>query len=250
MVKKLQLKLVKRQPASRLVAEQILDQLRAGGLKVGDQLPAEKDLMQSLGVGRSSVREGLQILSTLGVLESRPGAGSFVRIPSASDQLRPELISALLGNSHALELIEARQMIEPSAARLACFRATDEDLERIAMLLAEHETLVSKGDPIHEHAARFHVLIAEASHNRIAAQFMRSIMGLLMSRGRKIDKIQDHGRREIAEHYEIFEHVKARSPDAAAEAMSSHIVRWARTYDVELEALVQTDDFPAAIKEV
>ena len=215
-----------------MVAEQLLDHVRRGTLKSGDQLPTEKELMQQFGVGRSSVREGLQILSTLNLIESRPRVGTFIRIPSPSEQL--ELLGPLISNFDALELVEARQMIEPATVRLACIRATDEELDRVDALLDEHSRLLAQGEAVHEQAARFHVLLAECSHNRIAAQFMRSIMGLLMARGRKIDRIPGYAQEEVTEHRAIAKLIRARDPDAAFAEMAAHIVRSAQTYDAEM----------------
>ena len=227
---------VRKSSASRLVAEQILDSIRVGTLKSGDQIPIEKELMQQFGVGRSTVREGLQILSALNLIESRPGAGTFVRVPNPSEQLKPELMGALIANSPALELLEARQMIEPTAVRLACIRATKSELDRLDALVDEHAKLLSDGKPVHEHAARFHVLLAACSHNQIAVQFMSSIMGLLKVRGRKIDSIPGFAEEEIVEHRALVRHVRSGKPDAAAAAMTAHIIRSAQTYDVDMSS--------------
>jgi DNA-binding FadR family transcriptional regulator len=78
------------------------------------------------------------------------------------------------------------------------------------------------------------VLLAECSHNQIAAQFMRSIMGLLMARGRKIDRIPGYAQEEVIEHRAIAQLIRARDPDAAFAEMAAHIVRSAQTYDVEM----------------
>lgn len=217
-----------------MVAEQLLGHIRSGTLKSGDQLPTEKELMQQFGVGRSSIREGLQILATLNLIESRPRTGTFIRIPSASEQLHVELLGPLISNFHALELLEARQMIEPAAVRLACIRATEEELDRVDALLDEHARLLASGDAVHEQAARFHVLIAECSHNQIAAQFMKSIMGLLMARGRKIERIPGYAEEEVIEHRAIAQLIRARDPEAAFAEMAAHIVRSAQTYDADL----------------
>lgn len=235
MTNKVKLKVVRRPSASSMVAEQLLDHIRSGALQSGDQLPTEKELMQQFGVGRSSVREGLQILSTLNLIESRPRAGTFIRIPSASEQLQVELLGPLISNFHALELLEARQMIEPSAVRLACIRATDEEIDRIDALLDEHARLLARGEPVHELAAKFHVLVAECSHNQIAAQFMKSIMGLLMARGRKIERIPGYAEEEVTEHRAIAQLIRARDPEAAFAEMASHIVRSAQTYDADAD---------------
>ena len=94
-------------------------------------------------------------------------------------------------------------MIEPPTARLACIRATEGDLNSIAKLLEDHKRALEASDPVNEHAAKFHVLVARASHNHIVASFMESIIGLLMERGRKVGRIPGYATQELAEHAEI-----------------------------------------------
>jgi GntR family transcriptional repressor for pyruvate dehydrogenase complex len=237
MTAKLKLEVVRRPLAPQLVAEQILEHVRRGTLKPGDQLPTEKELMRQLGVGRSSVREGLQILATLNLIDSRPGAGTYIRRPNSSDELQLDVLGALMSNAHALELLEARQMIEPAVLRLACIRTTDADLDRLDALLDEHARRLQRGEPAHELAARFHVLLAEMSHNHIAVRFMQSIMGLLSARGRPVDQIPEVAQEEIAQHREIARLVRARDPEAASAAIVRHILHSAHIYDVELASL-------------
>ncbi len=220
------------------MAEQILGEIRRGALRPGDQLPTERELMEQLDVGRSSVREALQMLATLRLIESQPGSGTFVRQPSGDEIFRPELLGVLIGNSVALELIEAREMIEATTVRLACLRATNEDLERIDRLLVDHEKALQRGESVNRYAAEFHVLLAQASHNRITARFMESIIGLLVARGRKIERIPGYAWAEIREHRAILDLVRARDAKAAEAAISEHIIRSAQTYDTteDLEA--------------
>jgi DNA-binding transcriptional regulator YhcF (GntR family) len=109
---------VGRVTAAKGVAEQILVMIRRGHLKPGDQLPPEGELMEKLSVGRSSVREAMQTLATLNVVSSQAGSGTFVRQPKSNDILRPDVLGFLIGNEAALELREARQMIEPACIRL------------------------------------------------------------------------------------------------------------------------------------
>ncbi len=216
---------------AQAVARKLLDMIRGGALKPGDQLPTEKELIEKLGVGRSTIREALQILSTINVIEATAGAGTFVKQPTPADMFRPELVGFLIGNRMALELLEAREMIEPNCVRLAALRGTAEDFARIDRLLDAHEKAHRQGRPVSEHAARFHVLLAEASHNRVAVTFMSSILEILMRRGRKFDDIPDYQRREIDEHREILAVVRRRDPERAVEAILRHIVQSAATYD-------------------
>ena len=216
---------------AQAVAQKLLAMIREGALAPGDQLPTEKELIERLGVGRSTIREALQILSTINVIEATAGAGTFVKAPTPADMFRPELVGFLIGNRTALELLEAREMIEPSCVRLAALRGTADDFARIDRLLDAHEAAHLAGRPVSEHAAKFHVMLAEASHNRVAVTFMTSILEILMQRGRRLDDIPDYQRREIDEHREILAVVRKRDPERAVDAILRHIVQSAATYD-------------------
>lgn len=224
---------VVRTTTAQTVAARLLEMIRQGAWRPGDQLPPEKELMEKLAVGRSTVREALQILATLNVVHAAPGHGTFVKEPNTADLLRADVIGFLIGNSMALELLEAREMIEPSLVRLASIRGTEEDFARIERLLDEHEAAHKAGRPVSELASRFHVLVAEASHNRVGVIFMTSILELLMNRGRRFDDIPDYQARELADHRELFRLIKTRDPEAAAEFLLRHIVESAITYDRE-----------------
>lgn len=224
---------IQRTTAAQAVAEQILGEIRRGVLRPGLQLPSERDLMQQLNVGRSSVREALQILATLNVIESRPGYGTFIRQPQTEEMFRPELFGLLIANSAALELVEARLMIEPAAIHLACVRATDDDLNEIEELLVAHERALRDGQSVNAFAAQFHILLAKCSHNQIVARFMESIIGLLMARGRRVDRIAGYAHAEVDEHRAIVKLVRAQDAEAAASAVRAHIIGSAQTYDTD-----------------
>jgi GntR family transcriptional regulator, transcriptional repressor for pyruvate dehydrogenase complex len=222
---------VERRTAAQSVAEQILAMIRRGAFKPGDQLPPERELMEKLSVGRSSIREAMQILATLNVVSSHPGSGTYVRQPTTDDVLRPDVVGLLISNAAAMELLEARQMIEPSFIRLACLRATIEDIDRIDELLDRHQEALNAGRSVNEYAARFHVLLAAAAHNHVAVSFMESIIGLLMARGRRTDRIPGYAQIEIDEHREILGLVRLRDGDRAEAAIRAHVLGSAATYD-------------------
>jgi GntR family transcriptional repressor for pyruvate dehydrogenase complex len=225
---------VARTTTAQTVARQVLDMIRRGAFSAGDRLPTEKELCERLAVGRSTVREALQILATLNVVQPMPGQGTFVKAPTTADVLRADLIGFLIGRPDALELLEAREMIEPMVARLAALRGTPADFDRIEALLRAHEAAHAEGRPVSEYGARFHVLMAEAAHNKVALIFMSSILELLMQRGRRFDHVPDFQGREIAEHRLLLADVRAGDPDRAAEAMLRHIVGSATTFDCDL----------------
>ena len=217
--------------SAQSVARQILAMVREGAWVAGDRLPTEKDLCERLAVGRSTIREALQILATLNIVQPMPGQGTFIKAPTTADMLRADLIGFLIGRPDALALLEAREMIEPPVARLSCLRGTKQDFDAIEDLLDRHATAHAAGQPVSEYAARFHVLLAEASHNPVAVIFMTSILELLMQRGRRFDDFPDFQAREIAQHRSLLATVRRGDPDRAAEEMVRHIVESAATYD-------------------
>jgi len=224
---------VGRSTAAQTVARRLLETIRDGGIQPGQLLPPEKELMERLQVGRSTIREALQILATLNVVRAAPGQGTFVRELSPESLLRADMIGFLIANSVALALLEAREMIEPPLMRLACLRATDEDFDRIEALLDQHEAALAWRKPVSAYAARFHVLIAEAAHNRVGVIFMTSILELLMSRGRKLEGRPGYLAQEVREHRALLAVLRERDPDRAADAILRHIIESAATYDRE-----------------
>ena len=227
----MQLKPVERVSTSKSVANQFLEMIREGSLRPGDQIPPERELMERLAVGRSSVREALQILATLNVIHVTPGSGAVVKELQPSDVFRADLIGVLIGKSMAAELLEAREMLEPSSARLACLRGTQADFSTLEELLMKHERALAEGEPINEYAAEFHLLVARAARNRVVISFMESILEFLKYRGRKVSRIPNFARQKLEEHREIFEILKRRDEDLAYELMRQHIIKASATYD-------------------
>ena len=113
--------------------EQIIRYLMEEGLGDGERLPNERELAERLGVGRSTLREALQRLTTRNVLEVRRGVGTFVSYKHgvADDPLGFTLIRDK--ERLARDLLEFRILIEPRAAALAALHATDADIAELSM---------------------------------------------------------------------------------------------------------------------
>src|SRR5207344_1201563 len=118
-----------RRKLSETVAEQLLAAVRE--LPPGTKVPSERELTKELGVGRSTVREALNGLAMLGVVEIRHGQGVFVTGEPAPVN-EPSAITAALERGVTHEFIEARLIVEVEVARLAARRRTDEDLARLS----------------------------------------------------------------------------------------------------------------------
>src|SRR5579884_119948 len=220
------------------VAEQIMAFVREQGLRAGDPLPTETELMERMRVGRSSVREALRGLAVLGLIEIRQGYGTFVR--DTSPQVGPDgmgtgLISAALARGITAELLEAREIIEIRIAALAARRATPQDLANLLTLLRNAEALGGRGRDAFQLSANFHLALARATHNDVLAGFVASYVHLLLERGTILRNLPGYHEWELGEHERIYEAVAAHDSRLASRRMRAHL-QGMRTHFAHLAA--------------
>ena len=156
------------------VAEEIAAELRsmilAGRLKPGDFLEPQKALAERFGVGLSSVREAIQLLAAVGLVESHAGKGTWVRETALNTLFSPEEVKARLGDLNARQVYEARMVVEAALTRLAAERATPDDIRMIWTALAEMKA--AEDDVVFLQAdLDFHLSVARAGHNTLLEQF-------------------------------------------------------------------------------
>lgn len=176
------------QVRQRRLSDDIVAQLESmileGTLKVGERLPAERVLAEQFGVSRPSLREAIQKLVAKGLLVSRHGGGNFVTAQLGSTFSDP-LLQLLEGNPDAQrDLLEFRHTLEGSCAYYAAQRATPVDHDRLQAAYDELQRCYaenSKATRSDEGAAdaRFHLAIAEASHNAVLLHTIRGLFDLL-----------------------------------------------------------------------
>src|ERR1700758_2102865 len=111
----LSLRPVARGKLAESVANQLMNELRGKGLPVGARIPSERELMRAFGVGRSTIREAVNGLAMLGVLEIRHGQGAFVANPLAGSS-PPSAIASALARGVTRDLFAARPLGEPPGA--------------------------------------------------------------------------------------------------------------------------------------
>ncbi|MBI4737488.1 MAG: FadR family transcriptional regulator, partial [candidate division NC10 bacterium] len=125
------------------VSEEIIDQVRdlivSGRLQPGDRLPAERELARTFRVGRAAVREAIRAMESLGVVEARPGEGTFVATLAGSPARDPIIATLFQTWSTQRKLFEVRRVLEPGLAALAARRATAEQVEKLRGVLGEQE---------------------------------------------------------------------------------------------------------------
>ena len=161
------------------IATQIQTMILEGVLRPGEKLVAERDLAETLGVSRPSLRDGLAILEQKGLLVTNRSGTKVARFLSS---LSDPLAALLEGDERATDdYFEYRHMIEPRATGLAAGRATDLDRSAIGECLARMRAAHSAEDPADEAACdvRLHGLIYEAAHNVLVMHITRVLADLM-----------------------------------------------------------------------
>jgi len=163
------------------VIDQLMHLIQSGKLQAGQRIPSERELMRIFQVGRTTIREALHALVALGVLESRSGKGYLVT-DLVSEVSQRDLALFALREADFLDLMEARERLEPLFAELAAKRATAEDLRRLEEIYAEAEQAAKTEKNLTAYTVRIHVAIGEATHNSIFAHVMRTIAPLVVAK--------------------------------------------------------------------
>ncbi|NPV70382.1 MAG: FadR family transcriptional regulator [Firmicutes bacterium] len=158
------------------IAGKIRSLIQAGRLEPGERLPSEKELCEAFGVGRSSVREALQALEHLGLIESRQGVGRF--LSKESQALASSLNwNAALDNAPVFELMEAREFLEGLVASLAAQRASDDDIGGLESTLATMKaSLGVDTDKFFRAELDFHSGISRACNNAVISELVNVVM--------------------------------------------------------------------------
>ncbi|MGN6673577.1 MAG: FadR/GntR family transcriptional regulator [Thermomicrobiales bacterium] len=149
------------------VSEAVLALIRNGELKPGTRLPSEPELIEMTGVSRSSVREAIRSLETMGLLEIRRGKGTYVREIDTGSVADAQMLLMLADRKVLENLVEVRITLEPLMARLAAERATDEDIAALRHSLDGMHHGLRSLEEWRPHHLDFHQALAEASHNII-----------------------------------------------------------------------------------
>lgn len=215
------------------LVEQVKVLINERKLEAGMRLPAERQLAAEMGVSRSSLREAIQKLISEGVLISRRGGGTFVRyeVQAWSEQRIVQPLKTLVEDdpNYRYDILEARHAIEASTAWYAAMRATPADKEKLIACFDATVQFKESDDPdlAAQADVRFHLAIAEASHNIVLLQTMRGFFDLLQSSVM-------HSRQRMytvpaifagltEQHHELLQAILAGDPERARRAAKTHL---------------------------
>ncbi len=208
------------------VSQQVFDQLRqqilSGSWKPGDKLPSENELAAQFGVSRVTVRNALQKLSGLGLLETRFGEGSFIRGPEAGAALNQLVPMLYLGRETLRDILTFRRMVEGPICEIACRRATDGEIEQLRQLLGQMERAEADLAAFARLDSQFHELLARLTRSRMMQQIYQIIDDAIQS------SYKQHARRQsvlvtLRWYREILAAFEARDSARARQAMEQSL---------------------------
>lgn len=235
------LKPVSRVTLGEQVAAQLSDQITGGRWKPGEKLPSESELCAALHIGRSTLREALKSLAFVGMVQMRPGEGTYV-IDGSNLLIDRVITRGFLKTEKELQDVgEARRLIESEIAALAALRAEPEDLESLESLLDEMKLSLAEGDGrkfVHLDV-EFHLTIAKSARNQMLYELMTPIRGVLtdwISKSQELPGIKESAHRQ---HGKIFAAIRRREPEKARHAMRAHLQTCEKAFNL-LERLNET----------
>ena len=156
---------VKRNSVSEQIFEQLKEKIVSGELEPGEKLPSEHELCRLYNVSRTTIRQALANLSSLGLIETRFGEGSFVKQSNIGDVMSSLLKTIRLGKESILDVIEFRQIIEPPVAKLACQKASPSDVENLRRIYENMEEHRDNLPVFSRYDQEFHLAMAKISGN-------------------------------------------------------------------------------------
>jgi len=217
---------IKRISLSDAVTDRIISQIQEGRYRAGDRLPTERELAEQLGVGRTSVREGLRFLEKLGVLEIRQGMGTVVRSLSLGEvfeHLVPVQTIIELPDRDVRDIMHVRRVLEAESAQLAAQHATDRQLGRLEELLHGMAASLEKPRDYLEMDLEFHVVVAEAASNPMLAQLVNLIRDIYTRYFEIVLRDPEMNKTSLGFHRRLYAALRDHDADAARQHILAHL---------------------------
>ena len=217
------------------VADGIMNLIQETPYKAGDKLPTEKELCESTGAGRNTVREALKILASRNVLEIRQGAGTFV---SEKQGIPDDPLGFSMVNDHVKltkDLLQVRIMLEPQIAALAAQCAKEHEIKELEEILEEMEAAMKKREDYSELDTKFHTKIAQCTHNIVMENLLPVIGKGVAGFAREV--AQTEYDRTWISHRKIFCYIRDHKPFEAEMEMQYHLLYNTSRYEEEQSRL-------------
>lgn len=205
------------------ISARLLSLIKEKHLRPGDKLPPERELAVMMQVSRPSLREALQALSLMNIIEIRQGDGTYVTSLEPELLVEPLHFIFSLDDTTLLGLFEARKIVEVGLVDLAAQRITAEEIAGLEDCLAKSLQTAEDPDAFLQADLELHKKIAAAARNPVLQRFMDSISQLGLASRARTNYIPGLTKQSALDHQAIVAALKAHDPQAARQAMRQHL---------------------------
>jgi len=217
------LRAVKKRRVYEDIVGQINHLIQRGKLKRGDQLPAERELVDTFKVSRASVREAIFYLEAMNLVQRRQGNGTYVIASNEEALIQPLATSLFQEKDDLIDIFSLRKIIEPEVAQLASENVTNEEMAELEEILEEQKKEVDHGmNPIRTDSD-FHHCLARIARNRVLERLLLALFDLLRQTRERYLQPEERKTRSLKGHQKILSAIKRRNPQATRKAMLQHL---------------------------
>jgi len=208
------------------ISDQIYNQLKeniiTGEWKPGTRIPSENELTQMLSVSRVPIREALQRLSALGLIETRQGEGTFVSEPTPGIFMNSLMQMLALDKKNMMDVLQYRRIVEAESAALAAQNRDQEDIDAMEKTLFVMKNISEPCIEFSHADLDFHVFVAKATKNSLIYGAYSIVKEILISYYKKINEIMGI-ERALKYHTLVFEAIKDSDVERARKWMKEHV---------------------------
>ncbi len=223
------MKVLEKNKLADLVVKTILEEIKAGNFKPNDKVPSIDMLSETLNVGISTIREGLQQLQSMGIIEIKQGKGTYINSGISYSQLLKHIDILLVFSKHdVFNLLEARLLIEKETSRLSAKRIGGSELKELHRVIAEMQGSLNEVEAFSKADIEFHLKIAEYSGNPILHIFLKAIQGVLDEEVKAVANLEGARLKAFKDHQAIYNALKRNNAREASMAMGRHLSEVAR----------------------
>jgi GntR family transcriptional regulator, transcriptional repressor for pyruvate dehydrogenase complex len=205
-------------------ADRIRQMIFSGQIKPGELLPSRKELAAQFGVGIATIHEAIKSLNAVGLVESRPGKGTWVSHNALQSVIHPEMILNRFGPIDLRSVYEARMALEVSLAELAAQKASEDEIRRMFRDLEEAQRVIGDDSEFVRVDWDFHMTVAQATHNVLLQAFYTLARELLIELISDVIKLPLVKEEASAIHWEQADAIARHDVEAAATAARKHML--------------------------
>lgn len=206
---------------AEVVYEHMLAMVADGSWQEGTKIPSENELKDMFGVSRNTVRQAIQKMNALGILEARQGMGTFVRKVDTSFYLNSLLPTIIMDEKSSACTLEFEKAIQVESVKIAGRCATDEEIDGLEIFV-ERMRQSKESEEFYAHDKEYHKYICQITYNNIFVKSM-TLFTKMMKKG-LVSVVNHYGREQsIKAHEDIYLKLKERNVDEAARLMDQHL---------------------------